>query len=77
MCAAGLPGFAAVPVCSVSVSGLWGGRHGGRLRRVPHDPAWQRHAHGPGAWNDMEATASMFDKNMPHVYARCTLPMVC
>lgn len=56
----GLSGSAAVPVCCVSVSGLRRGRHRGGLRWVPHHPPWQHHAHGPGAWTDMETTAGMF-----------------
>lgn len=68
ICAAGVPGVAAVPVCSVSVSGLWGGRHRGRLRWVPDHPAWQHHAHGPGAWTDMETTAGTFDRAKPKMF---------
>lgn len=57
-----MPGSAAVPVCGVSGSGVRGGRYRGRLRRVPHDPAGQHHAHGPDAWTDVETTTGMFDQ---------------
>lgn len=57
-----MPGSAAVPVCGVSGSGVRGGRYRGRLRRFPHDPARQHHAHGPDAWTDVETTTGMFDQ---------------
>lgn len=66
ICVIGMPGSAADPVCSVSVSGLWGRRHRGRLWRVPHHPARQHHAHGPAAWADMETTVGMFWPKKPN-----------
>lgn len=77
-----MPCFTAGPVRTVSVSGLRGGRHGGRLRRVPHDPARQHHAHGPGAGTDVETTARTFDPMLfitsPHVYFMLDLtPALC
>lgn len=58
-CAPGLSGSAAVPVCCVSVSGLWGGWNRGGLWWIPYDLAGQHRAHGSGAWTDMETTACM------------------